>query len=247
MHSFDFLSNSPNLFIFQKEANKTNFGGILFTIYILTCLAIFIYLLSDYINNNKFEIQYTYNQNLTFIEDLEAMYNNSLLNPMILGRIDLIDNETNYLNDNFVILDNISNRVSKSVSIFNERVSDIDIKIYYKCSKDNCSLREEDFRPSYTLRFCNSPFLISHQNRKTPLYQDADYPSCHNYDFSFETKIKKNLDWQVIKYKDKGGLFSKDKEYIGGYIKSGDVFIYDKPNYVIILEIHLVFICFFMN
>ena len=28
----DFLTDSPNAFIFQKEKNKTNFGGVLFYI-----------------------------------------------------------------------------------------------------------------------------------------------------------------------------------------------------------------------
>ena len=231
MNYLDFLSSSPNLFIFQKKANKTNFGGVLFIIYILICLSIFIYLLLDYNNNNKFEIHYTFNQNRTLIEDVETMYNNSLLNPIISGLINLTDNETNYLNDNFVILDYSTNSIKKKFLAFEERVSDIDIGIYYKCSKENCSLREEDFRPSYTLRFCNSPYIIAHQNKESPIYRNNNLLSCHDYEFSFDTKIKKNLDWQIIKYKDKGGLFSKEKEYMGGYIKSGDVFIYDRPNF----------------
>jgi hypothetical protein len=42
------------------------------------------------------------------------------------------------------------------------------------------------------------------------------------------------LEWQIIKYKEKGGLFSEGKEYIAGSIKSGDIFIYDKPNYGVV-------------
>ena len=141
MNYLDFLSSSPNLFIFQKKANKTNFGGVLFIIYILICLSIFIYLLLDYNNNNKFEIQYTFNQNRTLNEDVETMYNNSLLNPIIFGLINLTDNETNYLNDNFVILDYSTNSVRKNFLDFEERVSDIDIGIYYKCSKAKSKLR----------------------------------------------------------------------------------------------------------
>ena len=234
MHSFDFLSKSPNLFIFQKAQNKTNFGGVLFIIYVLSCLAIFLYYLLDYLENSKFEIQYTYNYNLTLHEDLDAMLNNNSLNPVVSGKVLLIDNESHYLSDNFVILNEHSGYVRRNELYFEERVSDIDIRIYYKCSKSNCSLREEDLRHFYSLKFCNVPFLISHQNKYHPLYQDEHYLSCHDYEFSFETKIKKNLDWQVIKYIEKGGLFSKGKETIGGSIKSGDIFIYDKPDYAII-------------
>ena len=50
------------------------------------------------------------------------------------------------------------------------------------------------------------------------------------FEFSFDTTIKKNLEWQIIKYKEKGGLFSEGKEYIAGSMKSGDIFIYDKLN-----------------
>ena len=47
--------------------------------------------------------------------------------------------------------------------------------------------------------------------------------------FSFENKILKNYDWQIIKYKDRGGLLSTEKEYFAGSVKSNDIFIYDEP------------------
>ena len=118
MHSFDFLSRSPNLFIFQKAQNKTNFGGVLFIIYVLSCLAIFLYYLLDYLENSKFEIQYTYNYNLTLHEDLDAMLNNNSLNPMVSGIVRLIDNENHYLSDNFVILDKFSGYARTNELIF---------------------------------------------------------------------------------------------------------------------------------
>ena len=37
------------------------------------------------------------------------------------------------------------------------------------------------------------------------------------------------MEWQIIKYIEKGGLFSEGKEHIAGSIKSGDIFIYDNP------------------
>ena len=46
-------------------------------------------------------------------------------------------------------------------------------------------------------------------------------------EFSFFNMIKKNLDWQIFKYKDVGGLFSTENNYIGGTIKSGDIFVHD--------------------
>ena len=37
MKNFDFLSDSPKIFIFKKDSNKTNFGGILFLISNIYC------------------------------------------------------------------------------------------------------------------------------------------------------------------------------------------------------------------
>ena len=45
MRKIDFLSQSPNGFIFQKESNKTTFGGALSAIYLILIFFIFLYLL----------------------------------------------------------------------------------------------------------------------------------------------------------------------------------------------------------
>ena len=56
MNNLDFLSSSPNIFIFQKQSNKTTFGGVLFLIYIIIMIGItFIYIM-DYIYNEKYTI-----------------------------------------------------------------------------------------------------------------------------------------------------------------------------------------------
>ena len=61
MHSFDFFSESPNIFIFQKESNKTNFGGILFSLFTIIMFLISLAYILDYAINEK----YTY-EALTF-------------------------------------------------------------------------------------------------------------------------------------------------------------------------------------
>ena len=49
--------------------------------------------------------------------------------------------------------------------------------------------------------------------------------------FSYNTKVRKNYRWQVIKYMEKIGLFYSDKEYIAGSLKSDDIFNFDEPYY----------------
>ena len=59
MNNLDFLSGPPNIFIFQKQSNKTTFGGFLFLIYIIIMVGItFIYIM-DYIYNEKYTIEYS--------------------------------------------------------------------------------------------------------------------------------------------------------------------------------------------
>ncbi len=54
MKKLDFLfSQSPKTFIFKAGANKTNFGGFFFIIYIIISLVIFSIYLYNYITNNK--------------------------------------------------------------------------------------------------------------------------------------------------------------------------------------------------
>ena len=58
MNIFDFISDSPRIYIFQKKANKTNLGGVLTFFYLIILLLIIIAYMYDYYNNEQF--QYTY-------------------------------------------------------------------------------------------------------------------------------------------------------------------------------------------
>ena len=232
MHSLDFISQSPRLFIFHKESNKTNFGGILFLIYLIICLAIFLYYLLDYIKNNKFETEYSFNRNVTLPNDYDDILKNDTLNPKIDGLIKLINQSTgDYLNDNFFIMKKIGNNryYAKNKGMeFYERVSDLDFLVAYKCQKENCSIREEDRSLAYTLTFAYSTCILDHQNSTNPIFRNETLMDFQNYEFSSDYIMKKNLNWQIIKYIDKGGLFKSGKEYIGGNIKSGDILLYNK-------------------
>ena len=57
MHFLDFLSESPNIFIFQNESNKTNFGGVLFFLFSILMLLISLLYILDYALNDKFTLE----------------------------------------------------------------------------------------------------------------------------------------------------------------------------------------------
>ena len=57
MNPLDLISGHPNLYIFQKESNKTNFGGFLFIIYLIIVVIIISYYWIVYDKNNKYTVE----------------------------------------------------------------------------------------------------------------------------------------------------------------------------------------------
>ena len=85
MESLDFLSQSPNMFIFQKKANKTICGGILFLIYlIIAALFTLVYCL-DYKLNDKYIYESLIFQNSTMlsIEERQKNLEDERINPYL--------------------------------------------------------------------------------------------------------------------------------------------------------------------
>ncbi len=56
MHPLDIISASPNLYILQKESNKSNFGGVLFLIYLAFAILVIVYYAIDYTKNPPYDI-----------------------------------------------------------------------------------------------------------------------------------------------------------------------------------------------
>ena len=67
MHFLDFFSDSPKFFIFEKDNNKTNFGGVLMIIYILAMSLITMYYIIDYKNAENYDMNRNPKLDLTFI------------------------------------------------------------------------------------------------------------------------------------------------------------------------------------
>ena len=59
MNAIDFFNLPPQYSIFQKETNKTQFGGVLFLIYLIIMFLISLAYILDYAVNDKFEIEYS--------------------------------------------------------------------------------------------------------------------------------------------------------------------------------------------
>ena len=135
MHPLDFISGSPNLYLFQKESIKTNFGGFLFLIYLVAIILIVIYYIIDYVKNDKYIIQSFTNTNIDLGEDKEEFYN-----PNVNFTIDAFVLLKNHKDSHyFKIYDNHTSNFIDPSMIFTEKVKDFDIFILYECNDTNCS------------------------------------------------------------------------------------------------------------
>ena len=84
MRNFDFLSETPRIFIFSKKTNKTNFGGFLFLIYIIIMIFISLLYILDYAFNDKYNVEcltiYNYTIAQYYIDEMNA---DEELNPYL--------------------------------------------------------------------------------------------------------------------------------------------------------------------
>ena len=72
MNILDFLSSSPKNFIFQKQSNKTNLGGILSLIYLIIFLMISTLYITSYAINDKYNIEYFLSHHAESVYDKES-------------------------------------------------------------------------------------------------------------------------------------------------------------------------------
>ena len=70
LNRLDFLSNAPKNFIFRNTSNKTNFGGILFLLYIFVVALIATIYLCDFFTDEDYSVEYTHNSKM-----LDEIYN----------------------------------------------------------------------------------------------------------------------------------------------------------------------------
>ena len=173
MRNIDFISTSPYLSIFERGANQTIFGGILFLIYGIIFIILAIIYLYDYISKANYTFDYTlvkeylnqsdftwttaYKHIDIFTSDLEV--------KLSLKKDKDLDRKGKNLTDNFFIIDvnkmqnnNIS-RDSNNRKIISENTScvikqgeshtikmnfDYPFAVIYRCNGTDCSIRDED-------------------------------------------------------------------------------------------------------
>ena len=241
MHPLDFISGSPNLYLFQKESIKTNFGGFLFLIYLVVIILIVIYYIIDYVKNDKYIIQSFTNTNIDLGEDKEEFYN-----PNVNFTIDAFVLLKNHKDSHyFKIYDNKLSKFIDPSMIFTKKVKDFDIDILYECNDTNCSNYDDvlkEFRKNeiytYSIKISHDYFFLDHQNKNSPIIKNKDGYNIFYKTFTFSTVKSSDLilNWKNIEYKEKKGFFKKDWEDHCGYIESDEKTSYELTDYITLSE-----------
>ena len=242
MHSFDFFSVPPHTFIFQKESNKTNFGGFCCVLYMIVMLCISLLYLIDFFINDKYEIQYAEIKNTTTYNQRRELNNDSDLNPNINITLQLYDFNGKKLSDRFVLLDikNDYTKIERGKKI-ERRVTNAEFGIFYDCNSDNIDDCKRDVKDTtflnYYIQIIYSGFELNH-DQSIPFHKNESTNFEEIYEFFFNYILVRNLYWENIKYKEEKGIsrlwdkmIGKNNSYIGGYIKSSESYIADNYGY----------------
>ena len=155
MRQLDFLSTSPNIYIFREKTNKTNFGGVLFLIYIIIMLSISLIYIIDYIVNDKYIVETSSYLNLaskgsinpfTYLDNY--IKGESEINPLINISFNLFKiNESQPINlsERFSIQDAFTYEPLQRNTFYQKKASEIGLILLYKCDPNNCTINESDF------------------------------------------------------------------------------------------------------
>ena len=172
MRKLDFVSVAPQFTIFKKGANKTNFGGVIFLIYIIILLILALIYLFDYFEKDRYEYNYTYNKKT---HDEWSTTDDEHLNIVLGFSVYLSRTTSNGFvslqdNPNFKVIDveRFTEKYMKQASqgildylftedddiiihygqLYMKKLKDIRLAVIYKCNggryETDCYIREED-------------------------------------------------------------------------------------------------------
>ena len=246
MRKLDFISASPHLSIFKAGSNKTSFGGTLFLIYLIILAILASFYIYDYTSKEKYIFESNFIKNDTKVkeskqaneikgmeEDLlfdlykDNVYINESDNFFLVDYVKLWEKINNRKYDidpkdgyNIINLNDIANDESliKQGSPVNKKLNNFRLGVFYRCNGTNCTIREKDKLESdtYFLYFWHRGFRLDHQNSEKPIYLlPKNNYYCEYLHFLENTNIIE-IEWKLIEYQEKKGIFSKTFDDITG-------------------------------
>ena len=239
-HRFDFLSSSPQNFIFQRNSNKTNLGGVLSMIYLIILLIISISYLVFYSMEDNYTIEYLYYEKLLTREENLEKKNSPKYNPKFDFEIGLYEGSINSgkpAGDRFIIKDLMQegSHIVNNFGTYSKRITEVDWLILYDCLNEtskNCNINYTETQYNYvTFLLSFKGYIFDHQNKDSP-FHILDDGSSLDYipTFYLNNPFARGNIWSVVKYKEEKGFFAifdifknkneDDDKYIGAVVKS---------------------------
>ena len=188
MYALDFFNTSPQYSIFQKETNKTTFGGIIFLLFLIGMFILSLAYILDYAVNDKYEIEF---YEINAFNPVSTIHFEQITDPNVNPEIDFtIDLSLDYsvnsefsnvnineIKNNLYLLHNktfykgkfCSNKDCTSEAGFSYIIFDIrkkiadgdDLSIYFKCNDSVCSNYPQQFFRYVQIRTKN--YEIKHE------------------------------------------------------------------------------------
>lgn len=166
MHFLDFFSDSPKFFIFEKDNNKTNFGGVLMIIYILAMSLITMYYIIDYKNAENYDIQYTKIMNFYNTDKIKDINNNDINRNPKLDLSFII--ATSPFSENIKLFEWYEQKFFDENIVKN--VTNFYIVVLYKCDDKNCKIPiENTWDLSFKFSMIYNTSITDHQNPISPM------------------------------------------------------------------------------
>ena len=209
MNTIDFLANSPNVFIHGQENNKTNFGGILFLLFIIIMIFISLVYIITFFKNDKYDIQYS----PVYLDDQKkySLAEDEIYNPYMEFTIKLsgVKEELSerYLvrDSNQKILINGSYSEGEITYKLDRNINYLNFEIVFICQVEDCSDEMPEYT-GYTFTLSTKKFEV-HKQDDVPI-QLIDEERELAYVPGFFTASEYSFEWNPIIFRESFGGFS---------------------------------------
>ena len=135
----DFLSSSPNNFIFKETANKTTCGVICSLLYIIGLIAFSVYCFVKYYKQDRYLVEYSH-----YLHDFNHQISDLNKSISFIYEIKYLDNNDKWLlaPNNFFLLDDFTlKEIPRNVSL-SKNISYFKFLVVYNCSDGKCEIEE---------------------------------------------------------------------------------------------------------
>ena len=235
MKKLDFLSNAPKNFIFEKDSNKTTFGGLLTILYLLVLFVMAFIFIYNYETNSKYIITYNHYQESLSGEEWRSKYYDPKYNPTLKFKFNFENmNHGPLFSENFIIADYNTGEIIGRNKTIERKVSDLRIVVLYQCRDANCSIQPEDvelFNHNLFFYFKVESTFYNYDiyNKDEPIHKDEEEYQTSLFLFNFFIGHLIDNFWQVTKVTEEKGVIEnlfglEEKSSIGGNFYKTDIY-----------------------